>query len=183
MNVFDTVLLLVAALLAIFAESASGFGRNLLGTQIDLLPALMVYASLTGEFVTLSLLAVWGGLCFDALSANPFGASVLPLFVVGAAIHFKRNLILREQFTAQWVLGLMASAAVPLLTLLVILSAGREPLLGWGSLWQWLVMSAAGAVLTPVVFFLFDYANGLFKYRPAGEMSFRPDREIRRGRS
>ena len=46
-----------------------------------------------------------GGLWFDSLSANPLGVSVLPLFLVGLAIHLNRELILRDQAFAQvvWV--------------------------------------------------------------------------------
>lgn len=183
MNWLNTILVLLTALLAVFAESAFDFTRRLLGAQIDLLPPLIVYVSLSRDLGTLALLAVGGGLCFDALSANPLGATVLPLFAVGLVIQRKRSLILRDQFTAQWVLGLLASAGVPLLTLLVLLSAGQTPLLGWGSFWQWVVVSAAGAVLTPAVFRFFDLINRTFNYRPAHESSFRPDREIRRGRA
>lgn len=182
MNWLSTILLLLAAFLVVFAESAFDFTRRLLGAQIDLLPALMVYASLTGNLLTLVLLAVGGGLCFDALSANPLGASILPLFLVGLLIHIKSALILRDQFAAQWVLGSIASAAVPLLTLLILLSAGQTPLLGWGSLWQGLVLCVLGGLLTPAVFRFFDLANRAFSYRPVRETSFRPDREIRRGR-
>ena len=64
-----------------------------------------------------------GGLWFDSLSANPLGVSVLPLFVVGLAIHVKRELIVRDQTFAQVVLGAAAPAlAVPLLTLLLLLT-------------------------------------------------------------
>ena len=50
---------------------------------------------------------------FDSLSANPLGVSVLPLFLVGFLIYRQRELILRDQPFAQFVLGLGASAAVP----------------------------------------------------------------------
>lgn len=182
MNWLNNILLLLTALLAVFAESAFDLTRHLLGAQIDVLPALMVYASLTGDLVTLAVVAIGGGLCFDALSANPLGASVLPLFGIGFAIQRQRALILRDQRAAQWVLGLLASAGVPALTLLVLLSAGQTPLLGWGTLWQWLVVSATGALLTPAVFRFFDLVRHTFNYQPATETSFRPDREIRRGR-
>jgi hypothetical protein len=78
------------------------------------------------------------------------------------------------------VLGALASAAVPALTVLFLLSDGREPLLGWGSLWQWLVMAAGGAVATPFVFALFNWCNHALGYQMQTESSFRLDREIRR---
>ena len=113
---------------------------------------------------------------------NPLGVSVLPLFLIGLAIYVKRELILREQTVAQLVLGLSASAAAPPLTLLVLLTIGHMPLLGWGTLWQWIVMSAGGAVATPVCFVLFSWLHRTLIHSGATESSFRPDREIRRGR-
>jgi rod shape-determining protein MreD len=182
MNPFSSILILLAAFLAVFLEASFQGVRHLLGAQVDLLPALMVYASLSANLLTVSLLAVLGGLGFDSLSANPLGITVLPLFVIGLLIYRKRNLILREQFFAQWVLGLGASAVVPLLTLLLLLTAGKTPLLGWGSLWQWMVMSAGGGIAAPAFFRLFGIFENALSYRRNTQISFRPDREIKRGR-
>ena len=182
MNVFNALLILAAAFLAVFAEAAFQLPRHLFGAQVDLLPALMIYAALNTNVATVSLLAVAGGLWFDALSANPLGVSILPLFAVGFPICLRRDLILRELPFAQIVLGAAASAAVPLLGVLLLLTGGQEPLLGWGSLWQWLVMIAGGAAATPVIFALFDWCQHALGYQPQTETSFRPDREIRRGK-
>jgi len=181
MNWFNTILMLLVAFLAVFLEAAFNGVRGWLGAQVDVLPALVVYASLRSSLTAVTLLAILGGLWFDSLSANPLGVSMLPLFAAGFMIHLKQDLILRDQFIAQFVLGFMASAAVPALTLL-LLSAGQRPLLGWGSLWQWGVMSLGGAVLTPFCFRFFDFIHRALNYRPFTGTSFRPDREIRRGR-
>jgi cell shape-determining protein MreD len=154
----------------------------LLGAQIDLLPPLMVYASLCAGLNTAMLLALCGGLWFDSLSANPLGISVLPLLVIGVAIYASRELILRSQTFAQLVIGLAASIAVPLITLLLLLSTGHQPLLGWGTLWQVLVMGFGGALATPVFFELFGWLHRKLGRVEVSEVSFRPDREIRRGK-
>jgi hypothetical protein len=91
-------------------------------------------------------------------------------------------LILRDQLFAQFVLGLAASAIVPVLTVLLMLTKGQVPMLGWGSIWQWIVMSLGGAIATPIWFQLFGLFDRSLNYRRATETSFRPDREIRRGR-
>ena len=140
----------------------------------------MVYAALNTEIATVALLAFFGGLWFDSLSANPLGVTILPLLAVGFPVCLQRDLILRELPFAQLVLGAMASAAVPALTVLLLLSGGNEPLLGWGSLWQWLVMTAGGAAATPFIFALFNWCNHALGYQLRTESSFRPDREIRR---
>ena len=182
MNILQTILILAAAFLAVFGEAAFSLPRQLFGAQVDLLPALMIYAALNTNVVTVSLLAALGGLWFDALSANPLGVSILPLFAVGFPICLRRDLILRELPFAQVVLGAAASAAVPALCILLLLSGGQQPLLGWGSLWQWLVMIAGGAAATPVIYALFDWCQHALGYQPQTENSFRTDREIRRGR-
>src|SRR5580658_9845761 len=141
MNPINTILVLAAAFLAVFAETVLNAPRNLLGAQIDLLPVLMVYAALNTNIVTLSVLAVAGGLWFDSLSANPMGTSILPLMVVGLPVYLKRDLILRDLQFAQMVLGAAACAVAPVLSLLILLNSGHEPLIGWGLLWQWIVMT------------------------------------------
>ena len=177
-----TMLILLAAFLAAFWEAAFPGIRNICGAQVDLMPPLIVYAAMTAPLPLVALLAVWGGLLFDSLSANPLGISVFPLFIVGFLIHLRRDLLLRDQLFAQYVLGFLASAVTPALTVLLLLSMGKEPLLGWGSLWQWLVMSLGGAIASPVFFALFGWFNRLLGYERAKETSFRPDREIHRGR-
>ncbi len=178
MNIFKSILILAAAYLAVFAEAAITLPHRALGAQVDVLPVLMIYAALNTEIITVSLLAVLGGLWYDSLSANPLGISILPLFAVGFPTWWLRDLLLRELSFAQLVLGAGASAAVPALTVLLLLSGSYGPLIGWGSLWQWIVMTAGGALATPIIFSLFDWLNHTLGYQPLKETSFRPDREI-----
>ena len=178
----NTLFLLAAAVLAVFWEAAFNGLRNLLGAQIDLLPSLMIYAALFGNLGTVVMLALVGGLAFDSLSANPFGITVIPLFVIGFVVYSCRDLILRDQLFAQVALGLAAGAVAPLLALLLLLSTGAQPLLGWGTLWQWIVMSLGGAVATPLWFEIAGWLNRTFVYARVTQSSFRSDREIRRGR-
>jgi rod shape-determining protein MreD len=183
MNLFQTILILAFAFLAVFAESVFSAPRHLLGAQIDLLPALMVFAALSTNLFTVSLLAIFGGLWFDSLSANPFGITILPLFAVGFLAGLRRDLILRDSPFAQFVLGAAASALVPALVLLLLLNGGKQPPIGWGTFWQLIVMTAGGAAVTPAIFSLFAWCDRALGYQPRAETSFRPDREIRRGRN
>ncbi len=182
MNWLNTFFIFLAAFLAVFWEAAFGGIRQLLGAQLDLLPPLMVYAGLCASFTTVCLLAVWGGILFDSLSANPLGISVLPLLLIGLALYTRRDVILRDQLFAQFFLGFAASAAVPALGLMLLLTTGRGPVVGWGTVWQLIVMSIGGAVVTPIAFIFFDWLKATFLHRPPDQLSFRPDREIRRGR-
>lgn len=183
MRPVQPIIILVFTALAVFGQAAFPGLFHWLHTQVDLLPALMVYAALRAGPALLGGLAVWGGLCFDSLSANPFGVTILPLAVVGFAVYSRRDLILRDQPYAQFVLGAAASAVAPVLTVLLLLTGGEQPMVGWGSLWQWLVMTLAGGAATPALFYIFDWSDNAFGYKRMPETAFRPDREIRRGRS
>lgn len=183
MIILPQILILLTALLLVFFQGAFNGVRHLLGAQVDLLPALMVYTALTSGPVMMMTLAVFGGLMFDTLSVNPLGISILPLLGIGFLLQLRRDLLLRDQIYAQFTLGLIASAFAPVLTILMLLTLEQSPLLGWGSLWQWLVMSVGGGVATPLFFFLFDRLNRALGYQPIIETSFRADREIRRGRN
>ena len=182
MNWFNTIAILAVAYLVVFLEATFNELRHFIGVQVDLLPGLVVYTAIHGGILTLTLLAVCGGLWFDSLSANPMGLSTLPLFLIGLFIQHNRDAILREQPYAQMVLGLTASALAPLFCLLILVNTGARPLVGWFSLWQWLVMSLAGAAVTPAWFRLFDWLGRILNYRPIPEAAFRQDRQIKRGR-
>jgi len=182
MNIFNPILILAGAFLAVFGEATLAAPRQWLGVQFDWLPALMVFAALNTGLVTVALLAVLGGLWFDSLSANPLGVSILPLLAVGFPIYLRRDLILRDRPFTQLVLGAVASAAAPALTLLMLLSSGAELLLGWGTLWQGLVVTATGALATPFIFSLMETCHCAFGYQPRVEGGFRHDREIQRSR-
>lgn len=182
MSALNTLLILGTAFLGVFLEAAFDAPRRLLGAQVDCLPALMVYAALTSNLATVAGLALVGGLAFDSLSANPLGVTVGPLLGAGVLILRFRHLLLSREVYAQWLLGLGASAAVPLATVLLLMAMGTGPGVGWGSAWQWLVVAAAGSAMVPLFFGLFERLRGLFGYRPVQESSFRPDREIARRR-
>lgn len=182
MNWLQTILLLLAAFLGVFAEAVVDFPRTWLGSQLNVLPALIVYAALNSSIASLALVAMLGGLWGDALSGNPLGVSVLPLFWVGLTLQRWRDLLLRQLPFAQSILGLIATATVTLATLVVLLTLGERPLLGWGSLWQLLVVSLGGAGLAPLCFAVLEGLQRTFAYEPAATAAFRPDREIKRGR-
>ena len=56
MNPFQTILILSAAFLAVFGETVLSMPRVWLGAQIDLLPAIMVFAALNAGLTTIRLL-------------------------------------------------------------------------------------------------------------------------------
>jgi len=182
MNAVNTIALFITAYLAVFLSGVWDLPRRFVGAQLDLLPALMVYAGLNASLPVLSILAVFGGLLFDSLSGNPLGVSVVSLFAVGYAVQHNRDLILREQAYAQFVLGAGASLAAPLISVILMLAGGHNPLVGWGTLWQLIVMALVGGAFAPVLFWTLHRVERTFGYQRISETTFRPDREIKRGR-
>jgi len=175
--------LALAIYLAVFLVAYLEFPRRWLGASVDLLPALFVYVGTSCGLAATAGLAILGGVLHDSLSANPLGVSILPLFLVGAAVWSNKHNLLNEQRFAQVSLGLIASAAAPLISLFLLYVLGAQPLIGWISLWQWLAMALAGALMAPVWFGVFHRLDRALFYPAASESGFRPDRELDRGRS
>jgi len=173
---------LLVGYLCVFVEGRVMFFRDLMGAQVDLLPGLVVYGALGLPAAAALFSAGLFGLMYDALSANPLGTSMGALVLLTWMTLFYREVLLSDQFTTHWVLGFMASALAPVFSLLILYIAGEQPLLGVGSIWQWLIMSAGGGVLTPVWFRLFKRFESAFRYKEVPESMFRADREIERGR-
>lgn len=182
MNRLETISILLAAWLAVaFEVSFNGF-RNWFGAQISLLPALMVYVALSSSLPGVALLAIVGGLAQDSFSANPLGVTTLALAFTGFLLHYKRDLVLRDQIYAQVMMGFLASALVPACVILALMNTHNPVPLTWRLLAQWLVMATGGAVATPLVFRLFARLSRWFTYQPLPEARFHDTRQIKRTR-
>jgi cell shape-determining protein MreD len=183
MNWFSSIFIYATAYLSVFVSSWIAWPRQLLGIGINLLPGLMVYTGLTQGLPTITAVSLCGGMWFDAMSGNPLGTSVLPLFLIGFIIHQCRELLLRANVFANCVLGAAASLFYPLMTLFLLCNLGTVPLLGWKTIWHLLVSTVEGGLITPLLFMMFDRLDQALNYRPRHETSFRPDRQIKRGRA
>jgi rod shape-determining protein MreD len=173
---------LLATALVVFMECWWGFPRRWLGGQVDLLPVIVLYVGLKRSLVCLFLVVLWGGLWYDSLSDNPMGTSVLSLIAPGFLAHKHREFLMRDDPWVQFALGGIACLLCPGITLLQLTSAGRSPLVGWGTVWVFVLMGVGGALVTPLVFRILDRLNQFFSYPVAPSLSFRKDREIKRGR-
>ncbi|MGN6385007.1 MAG: hypothetical protein ACTHMT_02090 [Verrucomicrobiota bacterium] len=168
--------------LCVFFEGRVMFFRDFMGAQIDFLPGLVMYGALGLSSGAALFSAAAFGLMYDALSANPLGTSMGALVILTWITLFYREVLLSDQFTTHWVLGFIASAFSPVLALVILYLLGEQPLIGIGSLWQWLIMAAGGGVITPVWFRVFRRFDAAFRYQEVPESTFRADREIERGR-
>lgn len=175
-------LLLGVAWLLAFLPCVMDWPQRWLGAQASLLPPLMVYAALSCGPGMMVWLALAGGLMADALSCNPPGSSSLPLWAIGLVVHRNREVILRQETFAQVTLGLAASAAAPVLQVVLLLTFGYEPLVSWGLWWPWGVMTVAGGGFTPLLFRALDRLLRAVTYPAAPGGGWAPEREIVRGR-
>lgn len=182
MSAAHLILTLVMTYLAVFVQAGFDAPRLWLGSPLSLLPALLVYTALRLDLLAVTLVSLCGGLWLDSLSANPLGASILPLFVTGWLLWRRRELLLQELGYAQLVLGAAASVLVPALTLVLVLSKGLHPDLGWQTLWQFAALAMTGGVLTPLLFRLLDLLGRLFLHPAITAAPYRTDRELKRGR-
>ena len=176
------LIVLLLAYLAVFLQAGFDAPRVWLNGQVNLVPPLMVYTALRLNLTCVTTLAIVAGLWLDALSANPLGVSIAPLFLAGFVLLLQREVLLQELDYAQLVLGAAVSAAVPVLTLVLVLTKGLAPGIGWHSLWELAVLTITGGVLTPVLFRVLDRIERALMHPPAPALLFRPDRDLRRGR-
>ncbi len=183
MKRLSLVILVIPTLLAVFVGAAVNTPRQWLGGQVNLLAPLIVYAALEADVTTVALVAVLGGLAMDSLSANPLGASVLPLFWIGLALMWRRDVLLRELSYAQFVLGTVAGVLAPAMTCLLLFTVGERPLVGWSSLFQWILLAPGSGVLTPPCFWLLTWLSRRLTYQPIITPAFRSDHEMKRGRN
>lgn len=173
---------LAMTVLVVFLQTTVNASRYWLGAQVDLLPSLVVFTSGTGDFMAFLACVIVGGLCYDSFSSNPIGTTVLPLLTTGLLVRASREYVVLRDRLVQALAGSAASVLVSLLSLLIIQVLGTQPLVGWVSVWPCLVMAAASTVVTPFWFWLFPRLEKTFGYGKMPETSFRPDREIKRGR-
>ena len=123
--------------------------------------------------LTVSLLAVLGGVWLDALVRESAGRDhsavvrrrVSDLFA--PRINFARALCQNRARRRR-------QCRRAGLSLLLLLNLGHYLLVGWGSLWQWAVVTAGGAAATPLLFPCFDSCGGALGYQPDMVAGFPP---------
>lgn len=173
----------LAAYLLAFFEAHWQMPGRLFGYQTDLLPALMVAAGLLLSSASMAATAIVSGLWFDSLSFNPLGVSIFPLFLVGFAVLWVRGLVLNRDIFAQFFLGVLAGAAAPALTLVLLLTGGLSPLAGWQMIPGWIVVALLNGLATPALVWMIDQCEQWFGHpiRETRQLLL-PNREIVRGR-
>lgn len=181
-NGVTLLVFMITGYVIIFAQARFTFFRDFFGAQPDLLPGMIVFAAMAFRLETVMMCALVFGVLFDSFSVNALGTSVVTLGAIGFAASHYRELLLSEHFTTHWVLGLIASGLAPFMTYAVLKLSGMSPLIGGGSAWHWAIMTAGGGLVTPLWFKVFNRLDDALRYKEIPESTFRPDRQIARGR-
>ena len=182
MNRIAFILLLALTALLAFVEGRGWTREGLLGTRIDAIPVLVVYASLRGDFLQAIGAAVFAGLLFDSLSVSPLGTSLLSLTLSALLAIRLRGVVLRDQALAQAVLGGIVSALHPAAHLILLWIFGPRPPMGWETLAHIGVLGLCGAGFAPLCFLLLDRLETALTYERKPFSRFRSEVEIKRGR-
>ena len=83
---------------------------QLLGAQLNPLPALMLVVALRSPISTIGLLSVFGSFAQSALSSNPFGLSLIPLYLFGFIVHLYSRSLYHHHSGSRLALGAAAGA-------------------------------------------------------------------------
>ncbi|MSU36944.1 MAG: hypothetical protein EXS36_17975 [Pedosphaera sp.] len=175
--------LFVAAWLATYAQTQFPMVRLAFGIPFCILPALAAYVAMNHSILITTVFTVVTALGVDSLSANRFGVSVVPFFLFGFIAHISRHVLLQDQRYTQFWLGFTGGILVPLGTLAMLFLGQREPMFGSVTIRQLLLLGLLNGLVCPAFFWLFDRIQQGFDYQPLAVPSFRPDREIKRGRT
>jgi rod shape-determining protein MreD len=122
------------------------------GLRLELLPSLVVYGALTLHRGGALLLALCAGFIQDSLSAAPFGTTALIYGIAAVVMTGVREAFDRELAWVQIGAGALMAAAA---------SAAACIVLGFsvGAVFKILLIAAMSGIITPVIFFVVDYAR------------------------
>jgi rod shape-determining protein MreD len=122
------------------------------GLRIELLPALVAYGALTFRRGPALIFALTTGFTQDALSASPFGLSALAYGIAATILSSLHETFDRDLPWVQMGAGALASMAISFAACCVV---G----FGIGAVLKALALAAISAVVTPLLFFVLDYAR------------------------
>jgi len=164
--ILNRTLLIFVALLLVVLQSTLANVVSLAGAKIELLPALVVYCSMSASLPTALLVAFCGGMFQDVLSAGRLGLSALPLCGIAVVFTNFRPLLFRDFWVIQAVLGgLAAFAASVWMVLCQLVAAGPNTVtLRTAFTVFWVVVTSA--LLTPLLFRLLDRLIRLIGHEP-----------------
>ena len=166
MKSYSTLTILLIALVSIYVASAWNLPRQLFGAQLDPLPALMLVVALRSPISTIGMLSIFGSFAQSALSSNPFGLSLIPLYLFGFIVHLYSRSLYHHHSGSRLALGAAAGALIPIMSLGLLLVTNKEPLFGWFTLWQWAVGTLSSGLIALMFFPLIEWLDKSVEEQP-----------------
>lgn len=122
------------------------------GVHLELLPALVAYASLTMARRRAVVLALIAGMMQDALSAAPFGVSAVAYGTSALLITGLRDALDRDLPWVQLGAGALTSAATAAIAFVVV---G----VSFGAVFKMVEVASLSGIVAVMLFFVLDYAR------------------------
>ena len=122
------------------------------GVRLELLPALVAYASLTMARRRAVVLALIAGMVQDALSAAPFGVSAVAYGASALLMTSLRDALDRDLPWVQLGAGALTSAAAAVVAFFVV---G----VSFGAVFKMVVVASISGIIAVMLFFVLDYAR------------------------
>lgn len=142
------------------------------GAKLDLMPAIVLYAALTGSWQQTMGTAVVAALLLDTPSFALLGLSVPPFLVMGLAISHFQKVLYRDHAIVQCGFAAAISLANSLWTWLVLqLTASPLPMT-IGVVAKILVIAALAAAVAPPLFWALDLMRRWRRYDPVEAETF-----------
>ncbi len=164
--ILNRTLLVFVGVLLIVIQSTLANLFTIQGAKIELLPALVVYCSMSTSLPTALIVAFCGGLLQDVLSAGQLGLSILPLCGVALVLSYLRPLLFRKFFVVQILLGSVAALCTSVwMVLCQLVSVGHGVVSDATIATIFWVVLASGC-LTPALFRLLDGIIRLMGHEP-----------------
>ena len=158
--------LIAAAVLAMGAQCSLSGVFNIGGARLDLMPAVVLYAALSGSWQQTMVTAVVAALLLDTPSFARLGLSVPPFLVVGLAINHFQKVLYREHALVRCGLAAAISLAASLWTWLTLrLTATPLPMTA-AVVGKMVVISILAAAVALPLFWLLDVTRRWRRYDP-----------------
>jgi len=145
-----TLIAITGALLAAALQARMPGLSWLAGVRLEFVPAVVVYGSFTLRRKQALLLAALAAMAQDALSAGPFGLSVLAYGLAALLITATREVLDRDLPWVQFGAGAMTCGTVAVLQFFVV---G----ISFTLLFKLMLVALITGIVTVVLFFALDY--------------------------
>lgn len=165
----QTIAMFLTTYLAVYLAVAFDLPRQWLGTSLNLLPSLAVYAAIQHPVWGITIVAVFGGMVQDSFSGDPLGVSTAALFALGFALNRKRDYVMHQLPFARMLLGFFMGGFVTLISYLLTVLTRSPAITGADTAKAIFLTAVTSAILTPITFRIFARLHRTFTFRTVQE--------------